>query len=73
MCECVCEPFISFNITGMYEFQLYIYCFNLFIYYNIGRLSFINDKETDLKSIYNYIVSKFWMKDGGKLSMHGNV
>lgn len=38
---------------------------NVFIVVDIGRLSFTNDKETDLKSIYNYVVSnldKRWVK-----------
>lgn len=38
---------------------------NIFIVVDIGRLSFTNDKETDLKSIHNYVVSsldKRWKK-----------
>lgn len=38
---------------------------NVFIVVDIGRLSFTNDKGTDLKSIYNYVVSnldKRWEK-----------
>lgn len=38
---------------------------NVFIVVDIGRISFINDKETDLKSIYNYVVSNLdekWRK-----------
>lgn len=38
---------------------------NVFIVVDIGRLSFTNDKETDLKSVHNYVVSnldKKWEK-----------
>ncbi|XP_050452064.1 tRNA (guanine(6)-N2)-methyltransferase THUMP3-like [Cataglyphis hispanica] len=38
---------------------------NIFIVVDIGRLSFTNDKEADLKSIHNYVVSnldKRWKK-----------
>lgn len=40
---------------------------NVFIVVDIGRLSFTNDKETDLKSVHNYVVSnldkeKKWKK-----------
>lgn len=38
---------------------------NVFIVADIGKLSFINDKETDLKSVHNYVVSsldKRWEK-----------
>lgn len=38
---------------------------NVFIVVDIGRISFTNDKETDLKSVYNYVASNLdekWRK-----------